>query len=156
MKEAIVKRLDVAFQLTNELSQSMGESMLNCRIAGVPSNSNGGQFWCIIGARQSYTKAIVSGGWLGFSCSLTRNQSKEPRSIEAALGETKDQALAAIASNDLSDRQWQLVFDLWEHEVLHQGQLIRYFYANGIPFPADFASRYDLAQPKPQASPHAN
>jgi hypothetical protein len=150
MRDAIFKRLDTAFRFTNELSQSTSESSLNCRIAGVPSNSIGSQFWCIIGARESYIKAIVSGGWLGFSCSLTRAQSKEPRSIQSALSETRDQALVVITKSEMSDSQWQLAFDLWEHEILHQGQLVRYFYANCIPFPLDFATRYDLSQPEPR------
>ncbi len=146
MNAILINRLDRAFQLTFGLSQMMSASTLESRIKDVPSNSMGSQFWCIVGARQSYTRGIAAGGWQGFSCSLTPTQSKDPASIQASLRQTHDDAIAAVTNQELSDAQWQLVMDLWEHEVQHQGQLIRYFYASAIAFPTDFANRYNLAQ----------
>lgn len=148
MEETLIARLDAVLLLTKKLSENVDESALYRCIDGVPSNSIGSQFWCLVGARESYARAIAAGGWQGFSCSLSREQTKEPSSIQSALDVTRGRILDAIANTKMLASRSHLVFDVWEHEVLHQGQLVRYFYANGIRFPEEFASRYALDQPK--------
>ena len=44
----------------------------------------------------------------------------------------------------LDEARIGILFDLEQHEVQHHGQLIRYFYANDLAFPAGFAQRYNL------------
>lgn len=152
MDNYFLERIKTAMSLTNSLAAGLsGPDLYRC-LGDVASNSIGSQFWCVVGARESYTKGIEAGGWCGFSCSLTRDQTKQPDEISAALEASKHRALEAISKLQPDASAASLVYDLWEHESLHQGQLVRYFYANSIAFPNAFADRYALAQPAPATS----
>jgi hypothetical protein len=134
-------KLDRSFKLTHDLVVHLDETSLNLDLPGLPSNRIAGQLWCIVGARESYTKAIESGGWKGFSCSLSTPRVKQ--SVLAALEATVHQ-LSEIDFTDLTDVQLELAFDLLEHEIQHHGQLIRFVYANGLTFPASWKERYTV------------
>ena len=60
-------RFEIAFNLTSDLYNSIEENNLKSKISNLPSNSIGNQAWCIIGARESYFKAIKNSHWVGFS-----------------------------------------------------------------------------------------
>ncbi|MGL4239244.1 hypothetical protein [Tabrizicola sp.] len=137
-------RVTTAVDLTNALADGLSRDALGRRNGTAPSNTIGGQFWCIVGARESYARAFDHGEWQGFSCSLTDTGS--PEAVQAALAASRDQITdrIRIASQALDDAREAVLIDLLEHEVQHHGQLIRYFYANGLPFPPDFARRYAL------------
>ncbi|WKZ29697.1 MAG: hypothetical protein QY314_02685 [Candidatus Dojkabacteria bacterium] len=138
----IHQRLEKAFQLTKDLVESLIESHLKLDIANVPSNSIGSQLWCIIGARQSYLKAIKHGGtWQGFSCSLENKYSKDE--ILKLLDETMNE-LKTITVNGKELDILKTAIELLEHEVQHHGQLIRYIYANKLPFPQSWNDRYTV------------
>ncbi|MCC5996636.1 MAG: hypothetical protein JJU18_09745 [Oceanicaulis sp.] len=149
MDKILLQRVEAALELTNSLGEGLAADDLGRRIDQVPSNSIGSQFWCVVGARESYRRGMLAGEWQGFSCSLAREQTRQPASMQAALAQTRDDILKTAAAMEWGGQAAQLLFDLWEHEVMHQGQLVRYFYANAIAFPAAFASRYALAQPAP-------
>jgi hypothetical protein len=97
--------------------------------------------WCIVGARESYIRAIEKGAWLGFSCSLATPKIK--KSVLASLQETH-RNLSEINFVVLNDAQINLAFDLLEHEIQHHGQLIRFVYANGLTFPESWHERYTV------------
>jgi hypothetical protein len=141
MSRHLKSRLDQAYDLTHDLVAHLAEEALGLDLPGLPSNRIAGQLWCIVGARESYTRAIIAGGWQGFACSL-----KTPRvkaAVLAALAATR-QALDTIDFTALSDAQAELAFALLEHEVQHHGQLIRFVYANGLTFPASWSRRYTV------------
>ena len=124
----IVDRLKRAFDLTEDLVDVLPEAALCFKLEHLPSNTMGQQFWCMVGARESYNKAIINKGWLGFSCSL-----KEPESIKAvhqAVKKSKKDILDYIEFEELNQLQLELLMDLLEHELQHHGQLIRYVYGN--------------------------
>jgi len=134
-------KLNRAFKLTNDLVVHLDETSLALDLPSLPSNRIAGQLWCIVGARESYTKAIEMGGWKGFSCSLTMPRVK--KSVLAALEATHKQ-MNEVDFTDLTDIQTDLVFDLLEHEVQHHGQLIRFVYGNGLTFPDSWNKRYTV------------
>jgi hypothetical protein len=68
-------RLQQAFQLTHDLVAHLDEVALGLDLPGLPSNQISGQLWCMVGARESYTKAIEAAGWQGFACSLSHGLS---------------------------------------------------------------------------------
>ncbi|MFN0096593.1 MAG: hypothetical protein ACKVVT_17690 [Dehalococcoidia bacterium] len=141
MISSLKARLDRSFALTNDLFAHLDEAALLLDIAGLPSNRIAAQVWCIAGARESYTTAIESGAWAGFSCSLTTPRSKQP--VLAALSATRSR-LAQVDFEVLTAAQVDLAFDLLEHEVQHHGQLIRFIYANGLSFPLSWNQRYTV------------
>jgi hypothetical protein len=134
-------KLNRAFKLTYDLVYHLDETSLNLDLQNLPSNRIAGQLWCIVGARESYTKAIEIGEWKGFSCSLATPKIK--KSVLETLEET-DKKLNEINFTGLTDVQIDLAFDLLEHEIQHHGQLIRFVYANGLTFPESWHKRYTV------------
>lgn len=141
MNQKLKEKLDRSFRLTHDLVAHLDETSLNLDLPGLPSNRIAGQLWCIVGARESYTKAIETGGWKGFSCSLTTPRVKQ--AVLAAL-ETTHRKMNEIDFTALTDAQIELAFSLLEHEVQHHGQLIRFVYGNGLTFPESWNKRYTV------------
>jgi hypothetical protein len=141
MSKQIKAKLDRSFTLTHDLVLHLEENSLNLDLPNLPSNRIAGQLWCIVGARESYLKAIESGSWQGFSCSLTTPKIKQ--SVLAAL-EAAHQRMNKIDFTNLTDGQIDFAFNLLEHEVQHHGQLIRFVYGNGLTFPDSWNKRYTV------------
>ncbi len=133
--------MDRSFTLTHDLILHLDESCLSLDLPGLSSNRIADQLWCIVGARESYLRAIEKGGWQGFSCSLATPLVKQ--AVLAAL-EASLQHLNEIDFSGLSEVQVELAFDLLEHEVQHHGQLIRFIYGNGLTFPESWNQRYTV------------
>lgn len=134
-------KLDRSFTLTYDLVSHLDEISLNLDLPNLPSNRIAGQLWCMVGARESYLRAIETGTWQGFTCSLTAPRVKQ--SVIIAL-QTTHQRMSEINFVNLTDRQVDLAFDLLEHEVQHHGQLIRFVYANKLTFPVSWHKRYTV------------
>ena len=141
MNHQLKEKLDRSFRLTHDLITHLDETSLNLDLPNLPSNKIAGQLWCIIGARESFTKAIETSGWKGFSCSLTTPRVKQ--SVLAAL-ETTHKQLNEIDFTELTTVQLEFAFDLLEHEIQHHGQLIRFVYGNGLTFPDSWNKRYTV------------
>lgn len=141
MNQKLKIQLDRSFKLTHDLVVHLDEASLGLDLPQLPSNRIAGQLWCIVGARESYTRAIEAGGWQGFSCSLKTPRAKE--SVLIAL-ESTHRRLDAIEFAGLTDAQLNLAFGLLEHEVQHHGQLIRFVYGNGLTFPDSWNKRYTV------------
>lgn len=141
MNQQLKARLVRSFKLTHDLVVHLDEESLSLDLPDLPSNRIADQIWCIVGARESYTKAIAAGGWQGFSCSL-----KTPRVREAVLAalEATLERLGEIDFAALGETQLDLAFELLEHEVQHHGQLMRFVYANGLTFPVSWNERYTV------------
>ena len=141
MNQKLKEKLDRSFRLTHDLIAHLEETSLNLDLPSLPSNRITGQMWCIVGARESYIKAIEMGAWKGFSCSLITPSVKQ--SVLTTL-ETTHKQMNEIDFTDLTDVQIELAFNLLEHEVQHHGQLIRFVYGNGLTFPDSWNKRYTV------------
>ncbi|MFO7682581.1 MAG: hypothetical protein R6X34_21295 [Chloroflexota bacterium] len=141
MNQKLKTKLEQSFKLTYDLVVHLDEEFLGLDLPNLPSNRISGQLWCLVGARESYTKAIETDSWQGFSCSLTTPQVKQ--SVLAALQATQKR-LDEIGFVDLTEAQVDLAFALLEHEVQHHGQLIRFVYGNGLTFPESWRKRYTV------------
>jgi hypothetical protein len=141
MNQHLKANLEQSFKLTHDLVVHLDEASLGLDLPDLPSNRISGQLWCVVGARESYLKAIETGGWQGFSCSLTTPRVK--LSVLAAL-EATYKNLDQIAFADLTDVQIELAFSLLEHEIQHHGQLIRFVYGNKLTFPDSWNKRYTV------------
>jgi len=141
MNHKLKAQLGRSFALTHDLVAHLEESSLGADLPNLPSNRIAGQIWCIVGARESYTRAIKAGGWKGYSCSLTAPRDK--RTVLGAL-EATHKTLYEVDFSDLSDAKLDLAFALLEHEIQHHGQLIRFVYANGFTFPVSWHKRYTV------------
>ena len=70
MNQQLKEKLDRSFKLTHDLVVHLDEISLNLDLPSLPSNRIAGQVWCMVGARESYTKAIEMGGWERSSSNL--------------------------------------------------------------------------------------
>ncbi|MFA9560456.1 hypothetical protein ACERII_24455 [Evansella sp. AB-rgal1] len=140
--EKLKQRVLQAMSLTDDFYNHINEDCLPLKIADAPSNSIGEQAYCIIGARESYLKALKVGKWAGFECSLTDSYNKTL--IINKLEETHTNVERFFQDSSIGDMDSNLVLDLLEHEVQHHGQLIRYAYANNIVFPKSWNVRYTV------------
>lgn len=140
--DILIKNVKRAFELTRDLVGNLSDAQLGKKLENLPSNPIGDQFWCIIGARESYLEAMKNEKWMGFSCSLEHARSCV--AIDTCLNKSEMNIIQFIEQNNLSDTQLSLLFDLHEHEIQHHGQLIRYMYANHIPFPKSWNNRYTV------------
>lgn len=138
----MIKRIERAFDLTYDLATNLQVMNLKLKLKDLPSNEIGQQFWCIIGARESYLKAIINGMWSGFSCALKDTSSKED--ILNLLNQTKSSFVDYLTKHTLSEDQMEMLLDLLEHEIQHHGQLIRYIYGNKLKFPESWHNRYTV------------
>jgi hypothetical protein len=143
--DTLKKNLKRSFDLYRELVESLDESRLSATLPNLPSNTIGEQIWCVVGARESYSKAIQANGWSGFRCSLTSEQVGVKVEVLAALGRSETAVLTALRGIDnYSDAQNELALDLLEHEAAHHGQLIRYLYGLELEIPPGWKSKYAL------------
>lgn len=61
----VINKISRAFALTQDLVEYLDEANLQLKLPNLPSNTIGEQFWCMVGARESYLKAIQKmGGWI--------------------------------------------------------------------------------------------
>ncbi len=118
----------------------MDETALGGRLRE-PSNTIWDQLWCVVGARESYARAIEKGGWMGFECSLTSADRGSKPMVVKALELSRQAVESAIGAASDDDG---LVLDLLLHETQHQGQLIRYVYGLGLEFPQSWRIRWSL------------
>ena len=137
------EKLQRSFGLYDDLILELAEEDLKLNLAQLPSNTIGEQLWCVVGARQSYLKAILAGGWQGFTCGLKVTDNK--LAVEEQLVESRKSFLAAMDTlTSPTSEQQRLVLDLFEHEAQHHGQLIRYLYGQRLPVPVTWKKRYNL------------
>ncbi len=133
-----------SIDLYAELVALVPESALEDSIPGVRCNTIGQQLWCVVGARESYAAAIESGQWSGFTCSLEWGDCGSQSAVKSRLESSGNRLLQAVAGDEFSDAQYQLIVDEVEHEAAHHGQLIRYLYALDLPIPPGWKARYSL------------
>ena len=138
LKQRVLK----AMKLTYDFYDHIDEVCLTMKISNVPSNTIGEQAYCMIGARESYLKALKVGEWAGFNCSLNDTEGKAL--ILKKLEETYTNLEHFFQEPIKEDNKINVIVDLLEHEVQHHGQLIRYAYGNKIVFPKSWNERYTV------------
>ena len=92
----VADRLDRSFGLYRDLVPILDERVLAAKLGDLPSNTVGAQLWCVIGARESYARAIAAGQWSGFSCSL--NEPGDPAEVADALARSADAVTQVLRS----------------------------------------------------------
>ena len=138
----LINHLKKSFNLTTDLIKNLSEDNLKLKLSNLPSNTIGAQLWCVIGARESYLKAIVNCKWSGFSCSLTDKTSKNEALL--CLEKSTNDCISFLKNHSLSEKQGEFLMSLLEHEIQHHGQLIRYIYGNKLNFPKSWNERYTV------------
>jgi len=144
LQRLIDARLDATFALYAELIDALDEADLR-RSLPVPSNPIGLQLWCVVGARETWARALETGTWGPFRCSLGGVEETRRRDVVARALETSAAAYRAAAAAGTDDgARTDLRLGLLEHENQHLGQLLRYVLGLGLAVPPGWKSRFAL------------
>jgi uncharacterized damage-inducible protein DinB len=136
--------LDESFALYDELVASLTGDDLRRKLP-VPSNVIGAQLWCVVGARESWARAIESGAWAGFSCSITSpDDVVKPEVMRQALASSAAAVREAGKTAPRDDGRTDLKLRLLVHESQHQGQILRYLLGLKVEVPPSWKKRFAL------------
>jgi uncharacterized damage-inducible protein DinB len=144
MPDLVDARLDGVFALYDELAAAIDAVQLRQSLP-VPSNSIGLQLWCVVGARETWARAMESGRWGPFRCSITSfADTHDPAVVRRRLAGSAVELRAAVATHPADETRANLKLELLEHETQHLGQLLRYLLGLGIQPPAGWKARFAL------------
>ena len=99
--DALKARLAKTLALTDSLAEGLSSAALKSRNGNARSNTIGAQFWCLVGARESYARAFEAGAWQGFACSLSDTET--PGTVQAALAASSALVRERVAAVDEMD-----------------------------------------------------
>lgn len=134
MHDALIASVTRRFRSYDDLIAAIESRQLRQKLDAPRHKSLLERLWCVVGARESYAQALSTGAWGGFACSMTQHTHDEVVDKLKASGEA---VLAAIASvDDWTSERDQLPIELAEHEVMHEGGIIRHMYAFELDIPA--------------------
>ena len=126
MRDRLIRSLTQRFESYDDLVATSSDEQLAIKLEVVKHKSLGEHLWCVVGARESYAKAIEAGEWSGFGCTL---QSLSLSDISKTLQSSSKEVIKAIESvDDWTDEREEYLLTLVEHEVMHEGQIIRHLY----------------------------
>ena len=134
MRELMLESLAQRFKSYDDLVETLENSQLGEKLEAPKHKSMLEHLWCIVGARESYARALESGEWQGFNCSMceyTHDEVTEKLKSSAAAF-----LAAADAVTDWTPEREQLLLNLSDHEVMHEGGIIRHMYAFELEIPA--------------------
>lgn len=133
MRERVIQNLNAHFGAYADLIRAVGEADLGASVDVPEHKTLGAHLWCIVGSRESYAKALRAGAWDGFDNSMTEySRAAYEKSLDATAQDLR--ALFAEIS-DWTPARDDLLASLYEHEVMHGGQIIRHMYALGKTLP---------------------
>jgi uncharacterized damage-inducible protein DinB len=136
VRERIVQRLQDRIQSYSDFIASVDSADLGAKLDVPKDKSVAEHLWCIVGARESYARALAAGGWQGFSCSMSTYEREHFESALATSGAALLAAIEGVAS--WSSEHDELLLAIAEHEVMHEGQIIRHMYGLGRELPASW------------------
>ncbi len=138
---------------TLDLVALLEPAQLDLKLPFETSQSIHYQFWCMLGAQQSWQALFETGEWAGFSCTLTgRDEHKQPAVVTEMMRAADEKLLSILESADLSEAfangstRLDHYLSLVEHESHHQGQLINFIYAHEIEIPQSWAEKWSLSR----------
>lgn len=144
LEQTLEAHLDESFAMYEELIASLTSDDLRQKLP-VPSNVLGAQLWCVIGARESWARAIETGSWVGFSCSITSPADMvKPEAMRQALVDSAEAVREASRTAPHDEGRTDLKLRLLVHESQHQGQILRYLLGLKIEVPPSWKKRFAL------------
>ena len=144
MQQLIDTRLDAIFELYEELVASLDDRQLRQSLP-VPSNPMGMQLWCVVGARETWARAMQTGTWGPFGCSLASfEDTQNPSLVAAALAASASAFQEAALASPTDEIHTDFKLGLLEHESQHLGQILRYLLGLGIEPPPGWKKRFAL------------
>jgi hypothetical protein len=110
------------------------------------------QFWCMIGAHESYLRELQAGVWQGFSCSLDALNDYTLGAIVSQMRKSDHTMAEVLGEMDLETplsngkRGYEVVQRMVEHEMHHHGQLIHFMYYGRLAIPESWHLKWNLSR----------
>ena len=137
-------------QLTYDYLDVLDTAHLSLRLPFPESQTLGTQFWCMVGAHESYLKKVRVGEWQGFASSLSDFDEITPDLIKAQM-QTSDAEMQDLLSKQdfhqpLQNGQsaYEVVMQMIKHEMHHHGQLINFMFCHHLEIPASWEREWAL------------
>lgn len=135
-QEILIKKLAVVFGMNNEFIKMIEAEGLKLRIENARSNTIGSQLACVARARDAYSKSILMDLPFSWRPDFPFEHRYNHEKLSKHLIEKSAEFINSLSLMDaMTENQLDLVIDLLSHEFLHQGQLVRYVYANNLSMP---------------------
>jgi uncharacterized damage-inducible protein DinB len=151
LSEIFLKQWRNIRKLTYDYLDMLEPEHLSLTLPFPESKSLGYQFWCMVGAHESYLKKLEQGQWQGFASSLDQLETVTPQTIKAQMMKS-DAAMAELVSSldlqaTLKNGQpgYEVVQRMIEHEMHHHGQLINFMFCHHLPIPPSWNEEWALA-----------
>jgi uncharacterized damage-inducible protein DinB len=115
------------------------------------SQSLGYQFWCMVGAQESYLKKLELGAWQGFASSLDRFDVVTPALIKQQMLAADDTLTRLLGRFTLEEQlhngqyRYEVVMQMIKHESHHHGQLINFMFYLRLPIPPSWHDEWALS-----------
>jgi hypothetical protein len=153
LAEILLRQWQQIRQLTYNYLDVLDPSHLTQTLPFPESQSLGYQFWCMVGAHESYLKKLEHGSWQGFASSLSLYpaESWTPALIHKHMARADTKMVDLLTNMNLevplSSGQpgYEVVMQMIKHEMLHHGQLINFLYYLRLPIPALWHEEWALA-----------
>ena len=134
MRETIIQNLTTRFEFYADLIDQTEDGLLKAQLDVPRNRSLGEHLWCIVGTRESFAKAITAGAMGGWSSSVKKLEQEE---FTTKLAASAHALLAAINGvDDWTPARNRLLAEVAEHEVMHEGQIIRLMFGLEKPLPS--------------------
>ena len=127
MRERIIQNLSTRFGFYADLIDQVDDDAIGATTEVPRSRPLHAHLWCVVGSRESYASALAAGEWQGWGSSLKQF---DQAAIREKLASSADQLRDAIDGvSDWTDERERLLAEIAEHEVMHEGQIIRLMFA---------------------------
>lgn len=126
MRESVIRQIESHFQSYEDFVETLQPDDLKPKLDVIKHKSVMEHLWCIVGSRESYAKAIVEDRWQGFSCSMKKYDHADFVTALRSSGEEIQASINGVSEWTLT--RDKLLLELLEHEVMHEGQIIRHMY----------------------------
>jgi hypothetical protein len=137
--------------LTYDYLDMLEPAHLDLKLPFATSQTLGYQFWCMVGAQESYTRKLEHGKWQGFSSSLDQFEEVTPAIITQQMKKA-DEALTHLLQTMTSERKLlngqyahEIVFQMIKHESHHHGQLLNFMFCFRLPIPQSWHDEWALS-----------
>lgn len=137
MRQTIVDNLTKRLAFYADLVDQAEDHTINAELDVPRNRSLGMHLWCIVGARESFAKAITAGVMGGWASSVKKFERNEFAAKLASSGQVLLEAINGV--DDWTPEREALLAQIAEHEVMHEGQIIRLMYGLEEPLPASCA-----------------
>ena len=138
-------------RLTYDYLDILEPAHLDLRLPFPESQPLGYQFWCMVGAHESYLKKLEHGVWQGFASSLDQFEEVTPAIIKQQMQQADAAMVKVLHQVDLNQRQSNgepnhtIVFQMIKHEMHHHGQLINFLFCHHLPIPPSWQDEWALS-----------